>query len=234
MGWPRFLAQWEIREAKATSQSGVYEPRKFLPHPMSVRPSPSHARINLTKFSSMVINLARAVDALYLLPSAFYDLSRCYPSDCAAGYTCPRTRETHHLSDLDLTHLFEGKEHTSRFLSSFVLTELQNRKPTPSCRYRTESDPHLKLHCQTAFEAVTFEILRDVNGVVCYRSSDPLFAIMDAELMQSRDEPAGSYGVSMRVCDFCRSEFSAAVDNAREELWRSLPHWFGITLQPWP
>ena len=234
MAWPRYLAQWEVREAGATSRSGVYEPRKFLPHPMSVRPSPSHARINLSNFSSMVINLARAVDAPYLLPSAFYDLSRCYPSDSAAGYTCPRTQETHHLSDLDLTHLLKGKEHASRFLSSFVINQLQHREPTPSCSYRTESDPNLKGHCQTAFEAITFEILRDVNGVVCHRSSDPLFAIMDAEIMQSRDELAASYGVSMRLCDFCRSEFSATVDDAREELWRRLPQWFGITLQPWP
>jgi hypothetical protein len=40
VAWPRFLAQWDIREANATSTNGVYEPRKFLPHPMSVRFSP--------------------------------------------------------------------------------------------------------------------------------------------------------------------------------------------------
>ena len=182
----------------------------------------------------MVINLARAVDALYLLPSAFYDLSRCYPSDTAAGYTCPRTQETHHLSEPDLTKLLTGKEHASRFLSTFVRDELVNREPAANCIYKAESDLRLKRRCQTAFEAITFEMLRDVNGVVCHRSSDPLFAIMDAELMQSRDDLAGQYGVSLRVCDSCRSEFSVAVDTAREEGWRRLPLWFGITLQPWP
>lgn len=34
--WPKTLAQWEIREAKVTSISGIYEPRKTLPHPMYV------------------------------------------------------------------------------------------------------------------------------------------------------------------------------------------------------
>ena len=152
-----------------------------------------------------------AVDALYLSSSAFYDLYRCYPNHSAAGYTCPRTQETHHLSDQDLTHLLKGKEHASRFLLSFVVNELKGRKPTPSCRNRAESDPDLKWHCQTAFEAVTFEILRDVN----HRSSDPL---LDAEIMQSRDDLAAPYGVSMRVCDFCRSEFRCCRQCKRRSL----------------
>lgn len=32
--WPKTLPQWEIREAKATSMGGMYEPRKTIPHPM--------------------------------------------------------------------------------------------------------------------------------------------------------------------------------------------------------
>ncbi|KAK2464318.1 hypothetical protein APHAL10511_003775 [Amanita phalloides] len=210
LAWPRSLAQWEVREASATSSSGVYEPRKFLPHPI------------------MVINLARAVDALLLLPSAFYDLSRCYPSDTAGGYKCPKTQETHHLSDLDLTNLLKGKEHASQFLSTFIVNELENREPVANCTHGNEPDLLRRRHCQAAFEAITFEILRDVNGVVCHRSSDPLFAIMDAELMQTREEPVGQYGVSMRVCEYCRAGFSAAVDHAREEFWRKLPQWFGL------
>jgi hypothetical protein len=179
----------------------------------------------------MVINLARAVDAPYLLPSAFYDLSRCYPSDTAVGYKCPRTQETHHLSELDLTNLLKGKEYAARFLSSFILNDLENREPAANCMYKTDSDPLRKRHCQAAFEAIAFEILRDVNGVVYHRSSDPLFAIMDAELMQSREDLAG---VSMRVCDSCLSGFGAVIDSTREEFWRKLPQWFGLTLQSWP
>ncbi|KIL62543.1 hypothetical protein M378DRAFT_128722 [Amanita muscaria Koide BX008] len=214
--WPRTLPQWEIREANATNASGVYEPRKVLPHPI------------------LIINLARAVDAPYLLPSAFYDLSRCYPSDTAAGYKCHGTQELHHLSESDLTYLLKGREHASRFLSTFIVNELESREPTPSCVHIDESDPLQRRHCQAAFDAITFEILRDVNGVVCHRSSDPLFAIIDAELMQTRDEPAAHFGTSMRVCEPCRSAFSAAVDNARDALWRKLPEWFGLSLHSWP
>ncbi|KAF8639534.1 hypothetical protein AX17_001439 [Amanita inopinata Kibby_2008] len=214
--WPRSLAQWEVREANATSANGVYEPRKFLPHPI------------------MVINLAREVDAPYLLPSAFYDLSRCYPSDTAAGYKCPRTQETHCLSEPDLTNLLKGKEHASRFLSTFIVNELEGRESALTCLYKNDADPLRRRHCQAAFEAITFEILRDVNGVVCHRSSDPLFAIMDAELMQTREDSSGRYDMTMRVCEFCRSEFSAVVDAAREEFWRRIPQWFGLDMHPWP
>jgi hypothetical protein len=174
------------------------------------------------------------VDAPYLLPSAFYDLSRCYASDTAAGYKCPKTHEIHHLSESDLTNLLKGREHASRFLSTFILNELEYRESSSNCLYRNEPDPLQKRHCQAAFDAITFELLRDVNGVVCHRTSDPLFAIMDAELMQTREESNAYYGISMRVCDACRSAFSVAVDSARDELWRKLPRWFGLDLLSWP
>ncbi|PFH53733.1 hypothetical protein AMATHDRAFT_73160 [Amanita thiersii Skay4041] len=216
IAWPRFLTQWEIREANATSPNGIYEPRKSLPHPI------------------LVIKLAREVNAPYLLPSAFYDLSRCYPSDTVSGYTCPKTHQTHFLSDSDLTNLLKGKEHTSRFLSTFIVNELEGRQPSLACVYKTEIDPLRKRNCQAAFEAITFEILRDVNGVVCHRSSDPLFAIMDAELMQTREDPTGRTDLTVRACEFCRAEFSTVVDAAREEFWRRLPQWFGLDVHPWP
>jgi hypothetical protein len=34
--YPKTLAQWEIREARVTSPSGTYDPRKTIPHPMCV------------------------------------------------------------------------------------------------------------------------------------------------------------------------------------------------------
>jgi len=34
--YPKTLGQWEIREMKATSPSGSYDPRKTIPHPMCV------------------------------------------------------------------------------------------------------------------------------------------------------------------------------------------------------
>lgn len=180
-----------------------------------------------------MINLARASDALELLPAAFYDLSRSSPSDSAAGYVCPLTSKTHQLSDADLLNLLRGKEHASRFLSTFIVNELEGRDPSPSCAHQLDSDGSRRRVCQAAFEAITFEILRDVNGVVCHRSSDPLFAMMDAELMQTREDPLGRPNSMLRACEFCRSEFGSAVDAAREEFWQRLPLWFGVDPQIW-
>ncbi|KAG6899486.1 hypothetical protein C0993_009780 [Termitomyces sp. T159_Od127] len=202
LSWPKRLAQWEAREARATNAAGVYEP-------------------------------PRAVNALELLPAAFYDLSRSSPSACAAGYTCPLTLTTHQLSDVDLLNLLRGKEHSSRFLSTFIVKELEGREPSMSCLYRMEPDVARRRVCQAAFEAITFEILRDINGTICQRSSDPLFAILDAELMQTREDPLGRLNSALRACEYCRSEFGAAVDAAREDFWQRLPTWFGIDPVAW-
>ncbi|KAF9443833.1 hypothetical protein P691DRAFT_382286 [Macrolepiota fuliginosa MF-IS2] len=214
--WPKTLTQWEIREAAATNSNGLYKPRLSYPHPI------------------MVINLARATDTPDLLPSAFYDLCRCAPSDIATGYTCPRTGVPHLLSPTDLMNILKGKEHASRYLSTFVVNELEGRQPSHGCVYAEERDPIRKRTCQAAFEAITFEILRDVNGVVCHRSSDPLFAIVDAELMQTREDTSGTTGISLRACENCRVEFAAIVDSAREEFWNKLPFWFGLDVPNWP
>lgn len=96
------------------------------------------------------------------------------------------------------------------------------------------------------FEATTFEVLRDVNGVVFHRSSDPLFAMMDADLMQTSQRCLGggsnAGGVNGQaangrlgsVCEPCRMEFTSAVDVAREEMWHRLPVWFGVDVADWP
>lgn len=32
--WPSTLAEWDVREAKATNAMGAYSPRESLPHPV--------------------------------------------------------------------------------------------------------------------------------------------------------------------------------------------------------
>ncbi|KAG6837002.1 hypothetical protein H0H93_016462 [Arthromyces matolae] len=215
VSFPTQLSHWEAREAKAISAAGVYDPRKFIPHPIPV------------------INLARAVGAPELLPAAFYDLSRSSPSVCAAGYTCPLTSVTHQLSDADLLNLLRGKEHGSRFLSTFIVNELEGREPSMACVHRIELDLARRRICQSAFEVTTFEILKDINGTICQRSSDPLFAILDAEMMQTRDDPMGRLNPALRACESCRSDFGVAVDGAREDFWQRLPLWFGEDPSVW-
>lgn len=173
----------------------------------------------------MVINLARQVCAPELLSSAFYDLSRSSPSEIASGYKCRISQQEHHLSESDLLRTLRGREHGSRFLSTFIVHDLEGKEPADNCLRRHDLDIHRRRSCQTAFETITFEILRDVNGVVCQRSADPLFAILDAELMQSKDR---SEGPAFRACENCTAEFGIMVDQARTELWNRLPEWFGL------
>ncbi|KAF7315405.1 hypothetical protein MIND_00055200 [Mycena indigotica] len=207
--WPVRLAQWDIREAEAT-HNGQYNARSRYPHPI------------------LVINLARAINAPELLPSAFYDLSRSPVSETTAGHIDSQG-VLHQLAQGDLMHLLKGREHASRFLSTFIVNELEGREPSSNCLHRQFQDVGHGRVCQAAFENVTFEILRDVNGVT-HRSSDPLFAMLDSELMQTRDSGQGPV---MRACEFCRLEFGTAVDQAREEFWQKMAIWFGVELTGW-
>lgn len=220
--WPRTLGHWEFREAEATNQAGFYEPRSIYPHPL------------------LVINLAREAKAPELLPSAYYDLSRCSPSDIVMGHPAsPTDAERQFLHDDDVMNVFRGKEHAARFLSSFIVSHLEGRGSSVSCIYRTDRlensvEMMSQRTCRASFEAITFEMVRDVNGVVLHRTTDPLFAMMDADLMQTRNGPHGRINVAFRACEPCRLEFSAAVDAAREELWLNLPDWFSVELESWP
>ncbi|KAJ7647368.1 hypothetical protein FB45DRAFT_893265 [Roridomyces roridus] len=206
--WPVRLAQWEVREAEATDSSGNYDARAYYTHPI------------------LVINLAREINAPEILPSAYYDLSRNVVSETTEGFT-DSDNVVHRLAADDLMNLLKGREHGSRFLSTFIVNELEGREPSAGCVHNREEDMAQRRACQAAFESITFEILRDVNGVT-HRSSDPLFAIVDAELMQTRDDGHGSI---LRACESCRGEFGAAVDQAREEFWSKLPGWFGVDLE---
>lgn len=142
--------------------------------------------------------------------------------------------EARQLSEPDLMNVLRGREHASRFLSTFIVNELEGREPSQWCLHRRQEQVEHRRACQIAFEAITFELLRDVNGVVCNRNSDPLYAIQDAELMQTRDDIPGMENQAVyRACEACRAEFGAVVDAAREEFWRKLPQWFGVEVPSW-
>ena len=152
----------------------------------------------------------------------------------------------HALSDADLLRALKGREHASQFLSMFIVTELEGRVPSANCVHLASNpggDPTTNTNrrtvCQVTFEATTFEVLRDVNGVVFHTSSDPLFAMMDADLMQRSPGGSNAGGVNGQAangrpgslhnaCEPCRMEFASAVDVAREEMWHRLPRWFGV------
>jgi len=151
----------------------------------------------------------------------------------------PTDAERQFLHDDDVMNVLRGKEHVSRFLSTFIVSHLEGRGSSMNCIYRADrlenrAEMMSRRACQASFEAITFEIVRDVNGVVLHRTTDPLFAMMDADLMQTRNGPHGRINVAFRACEPCRLEFSVAVDAAREELWLNLPGWFNVELESWP
>jgi len=180
-----------------------------------------------------VINLAREIGFHEVLPAAMYDLSRYNPSDTAAGHLSWDDSMSM-LTREDLLNVLRGREHASRFFSTFIVNELEGRKPSSWCFRRKDDKSHERRACQIAFEAITFELLRDVNGVISNRPSDPLYAIADAELIQLKDDLVGNDGLSaMKTCEACRAEFSVSVEAVREEFWRKLPTWFGVEVPNW-
>ncbi|KAA1472813.1 hypothetical protein DENSPDRAFT_778978 [Dentipellis sp. KUC8613] len=183
-----------------------------LPHPMAI------------------INLARQINAPELLPSAFYDLSRHLPSVVVCGFTDASTASRISLAPDDLVRFLRGREAASRFFSTFIVNALEGRKASQWCTAPTR-------HCQGAFEIATYELLRDVNGVVCGRTLDPLFAMVDALKMLMKDGPgpaeAQDESAVGHACDMCRIELAGEVDAAREQLWGKLPEWFGVEIPDW-
>ncbi|KAI0633407.1 hypothetical protein C8Q77DRAFT_1157616 [Trametes polyzona] len=214
LSWPATLELWELREKAVTTAEGMYSPRPVLAHPI------------------MIINLAREIGENKLLPSAFYDLSRYLPSQLMEGHVVDGVH--HHLADDDLCRVLRGKEQGARFFSTFIVTELEARGPSVHCLHRNEVQPALKRACQMAFEAVTFELIRDVNGMVCNRNTDPLFTISESVLMQTRDDQPGVENkAAYRACEACRLDYAAVVQAAREEFWRQLPAWFELEVKNW-
>ncbi|KAH7888792.1 hypothetical protein F5I97DRAFT_1855572 [Phlebopus sp. FC_14] len=213
--WPTTLTQWESRECNLTNSEGVYCPHPALPHPIEV------------------VKLARDIDAPSLLPSAMYDLSRCTPSEAALGLFKTDRGEYIRLDKVDLLGVLRGREHASRYFSTFIVNALEGRAPSNSCLRRNDTNPIAKLACQIAFEAITFELLRDVNGIVNNRTSDPLYAMAYAELIQTREDASEDHLSTMRTCERCRTEFSSMVVVAKEDFWRKLPGWFGVEVPDW-
>ena len=162
-----------------------------------------------------------------------YDLSRCAPSEAATGVFNAQLGNYVRLDESDLVSVLRGREHASRFFSTFIVNELEGRTPSAWCLRRNDSIPLAKRACQYVFEAITFELLRDINGIISHRTSDPLHAMSEAEAMLTRETIPEDGPSTMRTCEVCRIEFASAVHAAKEEFWRNLPAWFGVDVSKW-
>ena len=162
-----------------------------------------------------------------------YDLSRSAPSEAAIGVFNAQLCDYIHLDESDLLCVLRGREHAARYFSTFIVNELEGRAPSAWCLHRNNPNPLAKRACQIAFESITFELLRDINGIISHRTSDPLYAMSDAEAMQMRENNPEDGPPTMRTCEICRAEFSTAVLAGKEDFWRKLPSWFGVDVPKW-
>lgn len=178
------------------------------------------------------MNLAREVDAPELLPSAFYELCRLLPSVVATGYTDPFDLKCYRLTASDLVLLLQGREAASRFFSTFIVNELENRRASDICFNRRQEDPAKRRLCTGAFQLITFELLQDVNGLITGCTADPLFAMQEVLNLQA-DPGTPDTRNMFRACDACRQELVVSVHSARNKFWDSLPEWFGIEVTNW-
>ncbi|KAL1744027.1 hypothetical protein HDZ31DRAFT_74505 [Schizophyllum fasciatum] len=231
LDWPNTLEGWDRRETEATlpSESGPrYCPRDFAPHPVAV------------------IFVAIELGLPDLLPAAMYDLSRYGPSRVLAGAVVPYgpySDEPAHRAlghgphqvqalprDL-LVRVLRGREHGQRYISTFITRELQDRLPSARCFYPL-AQPHAgPSPCQESFYFITLNILRSVGGIASGRDGDPLYTLQHAKEMMDRtdfEDGQGDGPKALRICGECRRELGKSIESAREEVWRSLPVWFGM------
>lgn len=82
-----------------------------------------------------------------------------------------------------------------------------------------------------SFESVTFDLIRDINGLLCSRNSDVLFAISETLSMLLAQDGQG--GTKFGVCSLCLDDYVVEVEGARNEVWQSLPDWFAVTVDNW-
>jgi hypothetical protein len=180
------------------------------------------------------VNLAREVDTPELIPAAFYELCRLLPSVVATGITDPFDSDPkcHRLTASDLVLLLQGREAASRFFSTFIVNELENRRASEICFNRRQQDPAQRRLCTGAFQLITFELLQDVNGLITGLTADPLFAMQEVLNLQADPGTPDTRNI-FRACDACRQELVESVHSARNKFWDSLPEWFGVEVASW-
>jgi hypothetical protein len=223
LDWPSTLATWDQREQEATDILGRYVPRESCPHPI------------------LVIELALDLGIPSVLPAAFYDLARYGPSKILAGSPYPSLAIDHFisrelgppspatvtLSRDNICRTFQGRENVQRFMATFIATELQNRPPSAECLFQFDVDPSRP--CHESFYFIMLNVLRSVGGIACGRDADSLFTLVQAMEMLSRtDFSDGQRQCGLRMCQPCKTDFTVSAMKAREEVWGSLPAWFGL------
>ena len=238
LDWPLTLDKWEARERDAVDDKGKYSPRELAPHPI------------------LVISLAREIDHLaFVLPSAFYDLSRYGPKKIVSGTLAPLplnfdsptssptssptfptpdsptldgSKDPTCLSHQDAVSVLAGREQGQRFMISFIERTLVDPPISPRCL----SQEFQSQACRAAFYFIMLNALRSMNGIAIGRDADPLYTLSQTEDMLDRIDYADATDpkvlCSLNICAACKSDFRAVIRTARQDVWKSIPSWFGL------
>jgi hypothetical protein len=188
-----------------------------------------------------MINLARELDQLsFVLPSAFYDLSRYGPRKIVSGTIAPSPLDfadppspslptVAQLSTEDMVQVLTGREHGQRYMISFFEHTLINPPISPHC-FNGQTD-----HSQSCRQACYFVMLntfRSVGGISFGRDADPLFTLLQTEGLLDRTDFNDGMDPKVRcglnICSACKANFKKTIKDAREDIWRLLPAWFGL------
>jgi hypothetical protein len=236
--WPLTLEKWEARERDAVDDKGKYSPRELAPHPI------------------LVISLAREIDHLaFVLPSAFYDLSRYGPKKIVSGTVAPlpltfdsptsspassptiptpdsptlgSPKDPAYLSHQDAINVLAGREQGQRFMISFIEKSLVD----PPISTRCLNQEFQSQACRAAFYFIMLNALRSINGIAFGRDADPLFTLTQTEDMLDRTDYADAMDpkvlCSLNICVACKSDFRVMIRIARQDVWRLIPNWFGL------
>lgn len=224
--WPMSLENWDVRERDAIDSEGKYSPRLLSPHPV------------------LLINLARELDGIaFSLPAALYDLSRYGPKKIVSGSIAPcpldfsesctlppsPPQKFAHLSSQDLLQVLTGREHGQRFMTAFVEHTLRSPPISPQC---CNKDVDQSQTCGQSFYYIMLNTLRSIGGIALGRDADPLFTLSQAEGMLDRtdfcDGTDPKVMCTLNVCVACKASFSTKVKEARADVWRLIPNWFGL------
>ena len=219
--WPSTLEEWDAREKAAMDSNGTYSPRETCAHP------------------TLVIQLARQLGLLHLLPAAYYDLSRYGPRRIISGAPQPtlavspnqspspdEPRTVVYLGRQELRMVLLGREAGQRFLSAFIEAELTNRPISTQCSNRHHDAGRV---CRESTYYVMLNVLRAVGGITHGRDADPLFTLTQTVDMLSRtDFTDGVRKCGLKICSACKEDLTECVAKARRHVWALIPQWFSL------
>ncbi|KAF8512916.1 hypothetical protein JB92DRAFT_2926149 [Gautieria morchelliformis] len=191
--WPVTLKGWDTREEIARWYNGEWNNGGGrYPHP------------------TRVIDLARAVNAHSLLPSAFYDISR---STFSVIFESSPS-----LSQADTQKLALGKEASHAAVTNLI-TNLGSGRCTSKASIAAGKSCHSPVSCRKDFselvELATQHYLFDRER----GSTDPLYV---AEELGQLKSPEFS---ECKACAYVLEQWSS---RERERIWKSIPTWFRL------